>query len=209
MTQRDEAAEQLRMIRSMMERATIFRALSGETALVGGAAALAAAWFSDGKLGWQWANWWLLGLGLVIGFNMLQLLRASSAHGRPFWNSGLRMALRGAAPSIIAGGFLGLVFVRVGDVPNTMFAAAIWILHYGIALLAIREFAPRSMALLGWAFVCFGLYCLAEIVGANQMPHWVINRVTPSQLMAIAFGGFHLFYGALIVTTKERDSAPA
>ena len=40
MTTQQEAAEQLRVIRSMMERATIFRALSGETALVGGAVSI-------------------------------------------------------------------------------------------------------------------------------------------------------------------------
>ena len=42
MTTHQEAAEQLRVIRSMMERATIFRALSGEAALLGGAMALVA-----------------------------------------------------------------------------------------------------------------------------------------------------------------------
>lgn len=192
-----------------MERATIFRALSGETALIGGAAALAAAWFSDNKAGWAWANCWLAGLALVVVFNLFQIIRASAAHGRSFWSVGLRTALRGAAPSIIAGGFLGLLFIRSGDSANTYAAAAIWILHYGIALLAIREFAPRSMVWLGWIFVIFGLYSLAEITRVNQLTCYLITRVTPSQLMAIAFGGFHIIYGAIIVTTKERSPDPA
>ncbi|MCF7734669.1 MAG: hypothetical protein K9N23_23500 [Akkermansiaceae bacterium] len=208
MTTRDEAAEQLRMIRSMMERATIFRALSGETALMGGAAALAAAWLSDGKVGWPWANCWLIGLGLVVLFNLFQILRASSAHGRVFWSCGLRTAIRGVAPSIITGGFLGLLFVRTGNAANTQAAAAIWILHYGIALLAIREFAPRSMVWLGWAFATFGLYCLAELTRVNSMPGLLTTHTSASQLMAIAFGGFHLIYGGLIVTTKERAQDP-
>lgn len=209
MTTRDEAVEQLKIIRTMMERATIFRALSGETALIGGAAALAAAWLSDGKAGWAWANCWLAGLVLVVVFNAFQIFRASRFHKRAFWSMGLRTALRGAFPSIVAGGFLGLLFVRSGDVTNAYAAASIWILHYGIALLAIREFAPRSMAWLGWIFVVFGLYSLAEITRVNQLPCYLITRVTPSQLMAIAFGGFHLIYGAIIVTTKERDPDPA
>jgi len=213
MTTRDEAVEQLRLIRTMMERATIFRALSGETALMGGAAALAAAWLSDGKVGWPWANYWLAGLGVVVVFNIFQILRASSAHHRTFWSTGLRTALRGAAPSIITGGFLGFLFVRNGDAYNSMVAASIWILHYGIALLAIREFAPRSMAWLGWSFAAFGLYCLAELTRVNQLPDLLpdllTNHTSPSQLMAIAFGGFHLIYGGLIVTTKERDPGPA
>lgn len=211
MTTRDDAVEQLRIIRTMMERATIFRALSGETALMGGAAALAAAWLSDGKCGWEWAYTWLIGLALVLVFNVFQIMRASTIHHRVFWNTGLRTALRGAAPSLVAGGFLGLLFVRVPEpnaLPSTMFAAAIWILHYGIALLAIREFAPKSMIWLGWAFVIFGLFCLAELTRVKQVPCWLTNKLTPSQLMAIAFGGFHLIYGALIVTTKERPANP-
>ena len=209
MTTRDEAVEQLRVIRSMMERATIFRALSGETALMGGAAALAAAWLSDGKSGWPWANYWLTGLGLVLLFNVIQILRASSAHARVFWSTGLRTALRGALPSIVAGGFLGLLFIRTGTPELTKIAASIWILHYGIALLAIREFAPRSMVWLGWAFVAFGLLSLAGLTGLNVSLAHAAANLSGSQLMAIAFGGFHLIYGGIIVTTGSRDDNPA
>ena len=38
-----------------------------------------------------------------------------------------------------------------------------WIIHYGLALLAIREFAPKSMVWLGWAFVAFGIISLAVV----------------------------------------------
>jgi hypothetical protein len=208
MTTRDEAVEQLRMIRSMMERATIFRALSGETALMGGAAALAAAWLSEGKMGWAWASYWLVGLGLVLLFNVFQILRASSAHGRTFWSCGLRTALRGALPSLIAGGFLGLLYIRRGGIDGTSLAASIWILHYGIALLAIREFAPRSMIWLGWTFLLSGLLCLAGAGGLSDFLTSQMRAVSGSHLMAIAFGGFHLVYGGIIVTTKQRgDSA--
>jgi len=205
MTTREEAAEQLREIRSMMERATIFRALSGETALIGGAAALGAAWLSEGSRGWQWAWWWLGGLALVIGFNVFQILRVGQVEGRPFWSRGLRTALRGALPSIVAGGFLGLLYVRSYQGGAELLAACIWILHYGLALLAIREFAPKSMVWLGWAFVVLGVGSLAGAGGVvDVLAEW-IRSVSGSQLMAMAFGGFHLIYGALIVTTRNRD----
>jgi hypothetical protein len=209
MTTRDEAVEQLRMIRSMMERATIFRALSGETALMGGAAALAAAWLSEGKMGWAWASCWLIGLGLVLFFNVFQILRASAAHGRVFWSCGLRTALRGALPSLIAGGFLGLLYIRRGGLDGTSLAASIWILHYGIALLAIREFAPRSMIWLGWTFLVFGLLCLAGAGGLSDFLTGQMRSVSASHLMAIAFGGFHLIYGGIIVTTKQPEDPSA
>ena len=202
MTTREEAAEQLKIIRTMMERATIFRALSGETALIGGAAALAAAWLSEGRTGWAWAVWWLGGLLLVTVFNVIQINRTSSAHHKPFWSVGLKLALRGAIPSIISGGFLGLLFVRSGsDVP----AACLWILHYGLALLAIREFAPKSMTWLGWAFVVFGVSTLAGFSNVVKIfSQWMVG-VNGSHLMAIAFGGFHIIYGGVILTTNRHD----
>lgn len=206
MTTREEAAEQLRVIRSMMERATIFRALSGETALIGGAAALAAAWLSEGKLGWAWAAWWIIGLLAVLAFNVFQLFRLGPSHQKPFWSSGLKLAIRGAAPSIIAGGFLGLLFVRSG---SDKAASCMWILHYGLALLAIREFAPRSMVWLGWAFVIFGVTSLAGVADTVDLLSEWAAKVNGSQLMAVGFGGFHLIYGALIVTTKGRDEMQA
>jgi hypothetical protein len=201
-TTREEAAEQLRVIRSMMERATIFRALSGETALIGGAAALAAAWLSEGKHGMAWAGWWLFGLAVVLAFNVFQVFRVGTAKEKPFWSSGLKLALRGAFPSIVAGGFLGLLFVRAN---NDGAAACMWIIHYGLALLAIREFAPRSMVWLGWAFVVFGVLCMAAVAKVILVPVAWDMHLNSSRLMAIAFGGFHLIYGAAIATTKGRQ----
>ena len=205
MTTQEEAAEQLKVIRAVMERATIFRALSGETALIGGAAALAAAWLSEGQRGWAWASWWLGGLVLVMAFNVFQIFRMKVARHRPFWSPGLRVALRGVLPSLIAGGFLGLLFVRGGAEKP---AACLWILHYGLALLAIREFAPKSMVWLGWAFVIFGVGSLAGVTYVvDFLAVWTQN-LNGSRFMAIAFGGFHLIYGGLIVTTGQREEFP-
>lgn len=209
MTTHEEAAEQLRVIRTMMERATIFRALSGEAALVGGAMSVAAGWLSEGKIGMKWGGVWLVGLAVVIIFATWQLLRLSREGDRPVWSHGLKVALRGALPPLIAGGFLGLMVLKYGGrEPGTVkaeFAAAsFWVLHYGLALLAIREFAPRSMVWLGAAFLATGL---GGFAGSTfiQSAFPVLNRLGPSGLMAATFGGFHLLYGAVIVITTPRD----
>ena len=75
---------------------------------------MAVAWASEKNHGWGWAGWWLAGLVVVLGFNVFQIHRMRMVHRRPFWSSGLRVALRGVLPSLIAGGFLGLLFVRSG-----------------------------------------------------------------------------------------------
>jgi hypothetical protein len=209
MTTHQEAAEQLRVIRTMMERATIFRALSGEAALLGGAMSLAAGWLSEPKAGWAWGSIWLAGLAVVMLFAVWQLHRLSRVHERPFWSHGLKVALRGALPSLVAGGFLGLLYLKYGArdpaAPRAeLFAASFWILHYGLALMAIREFAPKSMVWLGLAFLITGIGAFACCTFIQSMSQH-LYRLGPSGLMAATFGGFHLLYGAAIVTTTPRD----
>lgn len=203
MTTHDQAAEQLRAIRTMMERATIFRALSGEAALVGGAISVAAGWLSESKHGWEWGGVWLAGLGVVILFAVWQLIRAAAVNQKSVWSHGLRVALRGALPSLVAGGFLGLLYLKYGKTNGETAAASMWILHYGLALLAIREFAPRSMTWLGLAFLLTGLACFSAGTFV-QAATPILARLGPSGLMAITFGGFHLLYGAAIVTTRRE-----
>lgn len=203
MTTHEEAADQLRAIRAMMERATIFRALSGEAALVGGAMALAAGWLSEPKQGWAWGIVWLSGLAVALVFGAWQLVRSASANEKSVWSQGLKVALRGALPSLIGGGFLGLLYLRQD---NEMATASFWILHYGLALLAIREFAPKSMFWLGLAFLVTGLASFSAMT-IIQAATPMLHRLGPSGLMAATFGGFHLLYGAVIVTTSTRGDS--
>lgn len=211
MTDLDEVAakEQLKLIRGLIERATIFRALSGETALVGGLAALAAAWFSAGSFGWQWAGWWLGFLALVMIFNAVQIGRRARQYHKPWLSGGLKIALRGSLPSIIAGGFLGLLYVRAQTPENDRLAACFWILHYGLALWAIREFAPRSMKVLAWVFVVAGIVALAGLTGPLAILTRLLNSVSASLLMAICFGGFHLVYAVVILVIHRRTENSA
>jgi len=204
MTTHQEAADQLRAIRSMMERATIFRALSGEAALVGGAMALAAGWISEPKNGWAWGSVWLSGLGVALIFGVWQLFRSAAANQKAVWSHGLKVALRGALPSLIVGGFLGLLYLKYGMQGSEKTAASVWILHYGLALLAIREFAPKSMAWLGIAFILTGIASFSAMTFV-QAATPILNKLGASGLMAATFGGFHLFYGAAIVTTTRSD----
>jgi hypothetical protein len=206
MTTHEEAAEQLRAIRTMMERATIFRDLSGEAAMLGGAVSLACGWISEGKPGWAWGSVWLSGLAVALVFASWQLIRAARGSGKSMWSHGLKVALRGALPSLIAGGFLGLLFLRHGGQGREAHAASMWILHYGLALLAIREFAPKSMTWLGIAFAVTGIAAFSAMTFVQSATP-VILKMGPSGLMAATFGGFHLLYGAAIVTTTRRDPA--
>ena len=93
MKPRSEAEEHLRVIRSLMERATVYRAISAPTALAGGFLALAtssAIWFYDhhrpveapGFDARLFAEIWLVVLVLVLGLNAFIVRREAHRDGR-------------------------------------------------------------------------------------------------------------------------------
>jgi hypothetical protein len=158
-------------------------------------------------MGLAWAQFWLIGLAFVIGFYIFQMWRIARAKdGGKIWNQSLKLVLRCALPSLLAGGITGLLIAKGAQQGHRELAACFWITHYGIALLAIREFVPKSMVWLGWAFVIFGVVALCTFM-TSDIAFQIMHKLNGSRLMALSFGGLHLLYGALIVTTNQRDSA--
>ena len=71
-----------------------------------------------------------------------------------------------------------------------------WLLLYGTAVITGGAHAPRVVPLMGLFYMLLGAYALL-------VPIWVANGFLPlavnaDLLLAIGFGGVHLFFGALI-----------
>jgi hypothetical protein len=197
MTSPQDAAGQLQTIRMLLERATVYRAISLPAALLGGLLALPAAWLASTGNGARYMAVWFTALAVTGSFNAWQLARQARRESRPFLSSGLRLAMRALAPPLLAGGLVGgQLALRGQSVP----CAATWVLCYGLALLASREFAPRSIVHLGTAFFVAGLLaftCLGAIPA--------LGPLTPANvLMAATFGLLHLAYAAAIAVPTAR-----
>ena len=144
MTSLDNAYEQLRTIRSLMERATIYRALSAPTALIGGLLSLAG--FATAYLAkhhWhrplssrEFLLVWLLILALTAVTNILFLWRGAVQRNESFFSAGMKCALTSLAPAFIVAGVLTLLIHR----PIQL--CIIWMVLYGLGLLATQYFAP-------------------------------------------------------------------
>src|SRR5450631_1464897 len=132
----DSASRQLRVIRSLMERATIYRSLSAPTALVGGLLSLggfATAYYSkhhrDHPLSsTEFLIVWLVILALTCFANVIFLSRGSAQRGEPFFSSGMKYALMSVLPAFFAAAVLTFVIHR----PIQL--AMVWITLYGIGL---------------------------------------------------------------------------
>jgi hypothetical protein len=107
MDERLSAEENLRVIRTLMERATMYRAISAPTALVAGLLSILAAsaiFLSDANLtvgrpirSRQFAVTWIIVLILSLAANTFFVWREARKTGRPFISPGMKLAFRAIA----------------------------------------------------------------------------------------------------------------
>ncbi len=197
-----------------MERATIYRSLSAPTALVGGLLSFGGLGvaYAVGRARGQMLSVgeflaiWLIILALTGLTNALVLGREAQRRGAAFLSAGMKCALRSILPPFLCAGFFTMV------VPSPIPLAAVWILFYGLGLLAMQHFAPRSIVVLGWAFVL----SFAAIWFA--IPRWPQDlwmgdgddALFASLLMALTFGLFHMVYAVAVwVRGGEMKETPA
>ena len=211
MTESDYASRQLRVIRSLMERATIYRSISAPTALVGGllslggfATAYYAKHFRHHPLSPnEFLMVWLVILALTCFTNGIFLSRGSAQRREPFFSSGMKCALMSVAPAFFCAAVLTLMIHR----PILM--ALLWITLYGMGLLATQHFAPRSLVILGMTFFLTGCALLVTwkhlfLANAGVEP----SALVVSGIMAATFGGFHLAYAAAVWALGEDREEP-
>jgi hypothetical protein len=212
MTEPTSAEENLRVIRSLMERATVYRAISSPTALVAGILSIVAATsvYLNDETGFnmgrpigprEFATIWLVVLLIALAANTFFVWREAKKSGRPFFSPGMKLALGAIAPNLlIPAAFTGWFFATGYLGGQELELVVVWIAFYGLALLSTALFAPRSLALLGWAFLLSALAIPAFI---NALEGLSTNL--PNTAMGFTFGFFHIIYA--ICTWRRKNAA--
>ena len=212
MTDSDSASRQLRVIRSLMERATIYRSISAPTALVGGLLSLggfATAYYAKHHRDHpltpnEFLMVWLVILALTCLTNVIFLSRGAARRSESFFSSGMKCALTSVAPAFFSAALLTPLLFH-----HPIHLALLWITLYGIGLLATQHFAPRSLVILGLTFFLTGCALLAtwkHLFMPN--PHIEPSALIVSGIMAATFGGFHLAYAAAVWALGEEREEP-
>jgi len=206
------ALEHLRIIRSLMERAHVYRALSAPAAMLGGLLAMAAS----GYLLWRGKSvaisgdtflWvWLGILGISAIANMLLLARDAARRGQPVVSDGMRTASRTLAPPLLAGGVLGIGCVLHLDAVSL--AATIWVICYGLALLASAGFSPKSLVWLGRIFFLTGLI-LFGLSFLSPLGWGFFDRAIATIIMGATFGFYHVVYATALFIRGTESTIPA
>jgi hypothetical protein len=212
MNDRSRAEEDLRVIRTLMERATIYRAISAPTALVGGVLSILSAVFihlsnhSQSLIGRvirprEFVFIWIDVLILTVVINAFFVWREARSSGRPFISPGMKLALRAIAPNLIVPAIFTLWFLKIGFLGAVeLELVVIWVVFYGLALLSTALFAPRSLAILGWAFLLTGVSVPVIANAVEGLPDNV-----PTMVMGLTFGLYHLIYAAC-TWSRKRDA---
>jgi hypothetical protein len=149
----------------------------GATAVA--AAALAAVTHSTTR----WIFIWLCEAGLSVAISVYTMALKARSAKLPLWSEPSRKILFSFAPPMAAGALLTLVMYEhqlVALLPG------VWMLLYGVGVVAAGTFSVRIVPVMGLAFMLVGAIAL---VGPAT---W------GTAFMAAGFGGLHLFFGTLI-----------
>ncbi|MGE5208948.1 MAG: hypothetical protein ACM3KL_06415 [Alphaproteobacteria bacterium] len=201
--QRSNAEEDLRVIRSLMERATVYRAISAPAALVAGLLSILAtgAIYRRPVHGRMFAVVWLIVLVLAVVANAFFIWREARNDDRSFISSGMKLALRAIAPNLLIPAAVTIWFFTTGYMGAAeQELVVVWIAFYGLALLSTGLFAPRSLVYLGTAFLlsAMAIPAVRNVLG-------VLPATLPNLAMGFTFGLYHLIYAVCAWPRKRAD----
>ena len=178
------AMDNLKFIRETMEAAATFTAVSGwGTVVIGFTAIAAAAIAATTQSTARWILVWLCEAALSVAISVYTMALKARAAKLPLWSEPARKILFSFAPPMVGGALLTLVFFErdlVALLPG------VWMLLYGIGVVAAGTFSVRIVPVMGVAFMLVGtvaLFAPAEMA---------------TEYMAAGFGGLHLLFGTLI-----------
>jgi hypothetical protein len=163
----------------------------------------------------RFAIYWLsISIGALVA-SYVNMRREALRDHEQFWSPPTRRVTQALAPALLVGAVFGFATAispwSILLVPPSLLAGEpawqlppVWMLLYGAAIHAAGFFMPRGFKLFGWAYIVAGTFVILTL---SHLKSGVSLRFA-HLLMAIAFGGAHLAYGAyLAITERSRCEA--
>jgi len=192
------AHEELKVIRSLMERPVKYSTQSGLAGILAGLIALAGM-FADMYVSSHYEMTTVIGLcfciwGGVLGLSLLTVAGLTRLReirqGMPLWSAVKMRILLAILPSFVAGvGVTMAIIFRwfMNDGPNEWgLIIPIWMLFYGVACWQVGEFSVKELRWMGAIFIVAGLISAAFF------------QNVPYLIFGVSFGGFHILYGVIV-----------
>jgi len=189
-----QAARNLEVIRTLMERTCQYQLLTARAGLAAGSLAGAGALLFlvlDAANPWQFAGVWLL----VFAGSVFTTAMGTVARGRELgeraWSRPARAVVLALAPALASAMALSVFFFARGE---HLWLPGVWMLCYGQGALATAAYAPPPIRWLGVAVLVLG--SLTLWLG----PTWAVP------MMGSVFGLGHMGLGAALLVNERRTA---
>lgn len=213
------AEENLQVIRTLMERAGLYRrALAPVMTCVGLLGIVAGLGGRVARLESlnAFLSLWLSVAGVAAAVSLLIVRRQALTAGESFWTPptrrvGLAIMLPFAAAMAFTLPFLGVAIRQQGSGGSAVASGAVslWLGFYGCGLAAAGQFMSRGVRTLGVVFTLLGaalFYHLNTVtINRSGVPSLLEE---PHFLMGATFGGLHLLAGVYLYFTEKRQLTP-
>ncbi|MFM1769259.1 MAG: hypothetical protein RJA22_1788 [Verrucomicrobiota bacterium] len=200
------AAENLQVIRTLMERSTLYRRALAPVMLVSGGVGVGASvlprWVPV-ETNRGFALYWMVVSVAALTASLLLVRRQALQAAEPFWSPPTRRVSQAVLPAFLVALLAGVFNVVNANPWGAAHLAQLWIIVYGCALHAAGFFTPRGIRVFGWLLVLGG----CALVFLTQSRPELRSTAAAHAIMGVFFGGCHLAYGLYLSVTEPRSPA--
>jgi hypothetical protein len=173
--------DNLAFIRSTMENAGTFTAVSGWGMVVVGVLAIGTAVLASRQSDTaQWLHIWLAAGVSALIIQLWAMLAKARGSGVPLLSGPGRKFVLAVSPPIFAGAVLTVILHQAG-LSETL--PGMWLLLYGAAVIAGGAFSVEIVPVMGFCFMLSGVLALFAPLAWSD---WIL---------AASFGGLHVAFG--------------
>jgi hypothetical protein len=201
------AAENLKTIRTLMERTAVYRRALAPVSLVTGVLGIVSSGLAilvgvSTREGF--VLWWFATGALAAGVAMMLVRIQALKDQEPIWSPPTRRVVAAMAPPMVSGLMAGVIIMATGiEAPfGLAFLPVVWMLFFGCALHSAGFFMKRGIRLLGWIFIGTALIesgtliLFPDLRGSSDAAHGIMGAV---------FGGYNLAYCVYLYLTEPGE----
>jgi hypothetical protein len=199
------AAEHLQVIRTLMERAALYRRALAPIMLAVGLVGCAAGAFGtvhDLKDMRAFGVYWLAVAFAAVALAFVLARRQALKDREPFWSPPTRRVAQALLPALVSGFCLAVVLTLGNDEEMILFMVLLCLFFYGAAVHAAGFFMPRGMKVFGWLFIAGGVLLLAGLMVFEPDD---LGPRPASAVMGLFFGVVHVGYGLYLRATERAQ----
>jgi hypothetical protein len=188
-----QAARNLELIRTLMERTCQYQLLTARAGLAAGSLAGAGALsfiLLNPQNPWGFGVVWALVFAGSLLATAVGVVLRSRQRGERIWSRPCRAVLLALGPSMFAAIAFTVFFFARGE---HLWLPGVWMLCYGQGALATSAYAPPPIRWLGLAVLLLG--CVTLWLG----PAWAVS------MMGLVFGLGHMGLGAALLAAERRE----